>query len=528
MRLARLAGAHVALKSTASRKKKQAHLVEVISELNGTDIEIGVAYLCGEIRQPKLGVGYATLAATDVPAAKESTLSLAQVDQTLEQIALVSGKGSKAAKLSLLQSLLSLCTTEEQDYLRGLIVSELRQGALESLVVEGVAEAAGVPVERVRRAAMFSGSLRLVAEAALKCGPQGLAPFGIELFRPIQAMLAQPSAEGIEGASRIEGAFWEYKIDGARVQIHRQGDRVEVYSRKLNVVTTRVPELVEFALGLPCHEVVLDAEAVALRSDGSPEPFQVTMSRFSRQKETVDGPSELPLVVRVFDVLLLDGVEKVDEPLSSRRAELEKLLDPSALVISSRPKNMEEGQAFFEQALLDGHEGVMVKAADSLYQAGKRGGDWLKIKQVHTLDLVVTGAEWGSGRRKGKLSNLHLAARSKGPEEFVMLSKTFKGMTDAILEWQTKELLKLKTAQQGHIVYVRPELVVEVAFDGVLESSLYPAGLALRFARLRSYRLDKSPQQADTVEQVRQIFEQDRGRGRIYDEPAAGKGEQGP
>jgi DNA ligase-1 len=406
-------------------------------------------------------------------------------------------------------------------FLRDLLLSELRQGALEGLVVEAVARAARLPAERVRRAVMFSGQLRSVVEAAMREGEAALAAYGLELFRPLSPMLAQPSEDGFEGEFALPDGVWEYKVDGARVQIHRDGERVEVYTRRLNSVTERVPELVEFTRALPCQSVVLDGEAVALRPDGSPDPFQVTMSRFGRSLNVEAVRAKLPLVPMIFDCLHLNGLDLVDAPLTDRKAHVEQLVEPAYRVVRRDCRTLEDGQAFFQSALAAGHEGVMVKSGVSPYQAGKRGRDWLKIKQAHSLDLVVIAAEWGSGRRKGRLSNLHLAARGATPGEFVMLGKTFKGMTDAVLEWQTKELLARQVERQGHVVVVRPELIVEVVFDGVQESPHYPGGMALRFARIRGYRHDKAADDADSIDTVRALFEQDRSRGQAVPEESA-------
>ena len=433
-----------------------------------------------------LGVGWAALKELP-PAAATPSLSVFEVDAAFEALAGVSGAGSQAARRELLSALLSRATASEQAFVRALILGDLRQGALTAVVGDAVAKAAEVPVAAVRRALMLRGDLGAVASAALGEGEAALAAFRLEVGRPIAPMLAQ-TAPDVEAAMAKTGpAAVEWKLDGARIQVHRDGDDVRIFTRTLDEVTARLPEVVEAALALPGRSFVLDGEAIALREDGRPHPFQVTGSRFASR-------SGVLLTPMFFDLLHLDGEDLLDRPASERAAAL------SALV--PEPWRVPRGGAeMLDAALAQGHEGVVVKGLDAPYEAGRRGAAWVKVKPVHTLDLVVLGVEWGSGRRRGKLSNLHLGARG-ADGGFVMLGKTFKGLTDAMLEWQTEALLALEERRDGHVVFVRPELVVEIAFDGVQTSPRYPGGVALRFARVIRYRPDKSAAEADTLEAV--------------------------
>jgi DNA ligase-1 len=388
-----------------------------------------------------------------------------------------------------LTALLSRATVSEQAFLRSLILGDLRQGALTAVVGDAVAKAAGVPVAAVRRALMLRGDLGAVASAALGEGESALAAFRLEVGRPIAPMLASTAPDVEAALAKTGPAAVEWKLDGARIQVHRNGDEVRIFTRTLDEVTARLPEVVEAALALPARSFVLDGEAIALREDGRPHPFQVTGSRFaSRSGHTV------LLTPMFFDLLHLDGQDLLDRPGSERAAALSALVPAPWRVPRGGPE-------LLEAALAQGHEGVVVKALDAPYEAGRRGAAWVKVKPVHTLDLVVLGVEWGSGRRRGKLSNLHLGARGHDGG-FVMLGKTFKGLTDAMLEWQTEKLLELEKRREGHIVFVRPELVVEIAFDGVQTSPRYPGGVALRFARVLRYREDKPAAEADTLESV--------------------------
>jgi DNA ligase-1 len=494
--------------ATRSRREKFGLIAATLEQLEPREIRVAVAYLSGEILQGRVGIGPSKLrAARPDSHATHPSLTLVDVDDALGRIATVSGSGSASTRSRLLHDLLVRATKDEQDFLARLLLGELRQGALEGIVVEGVARAAGVAAPAVRRALMFSGDLGEVAHAALVEGKTGLDRFSIQLFRPVQPMLAQTADETGDALQRLTSAGFEYKLDGARVQVHRSGDEVRVYTRQLNDVTSAVPELVESVRALPVAEIILDGEALAFRHDGRPQPFQVTMRRFGRRLDVERVRDELPLSAYYFDCLYLDGNGLVDQATEERVSALTTAV-PEALLIP-RVVTADPAQAddFLRAALADGHEGIMAKALDAPYEAGRRGRNWLKVKPVHTLDLVVLAAEWGSGRRRGWLSNLHLGVRDPETSGYVMLGKTFKGMTDEVLEWQTGRLLELEVARDAHTVYVRPELVVEIAFDGVQASPRYPAGLTLRFARLKRYRSDKGPTQADTITTVRAIHE---------------------
>jgi DNA ligase 1 len=459
------------------------------------------------VPQERLGVGWATLSAAGGASATDpSDVTLAEVDAALTAVAAAGGKGSAAAKQAALAALVARVSEEEGRFLFGLIMGELRQGALEGLVVEAVARAAGIPAPEVRRAAMMAGDLPRVAGAALREGSAGLARFAVQLFRPVQPMLAGSAETEAEALAELGEAAVEWKLDGARVQIHKSGDLVRVYSRRLNDVSPAVPEVLDAVRSLPARELILEGEAIALRGDGTPHPFQTTMTRFGRRLDVERVRESVPLTLFVFDLLYHDGVSLIDEPLARRSAGLAALLPPELVVPRVVTSSPEEARDFLAQALARGHEGVMVKALDSPYEAGRRGRRWLKVKSVRTLDLVVLAAEWGHGRRRGWLSNLHLGARDHEGTGFVMLGKTFKGMTDEMLAWQTTRLQELETARDGHTVYVRPELVVEVAFNDLQSSPQYPGGLALRFARVKGYRPDKTAADADTLATLQEIW----------------------
>jgi len=476
------------------------------------EIETATAYLCGSLRQVRLGVGWATLRATaaDV-AADSSSLNLADVDAGFDRIARAAGKGSADEKQRLLKELLARATRDEQRFLGRLVMGELRQGALEGLVADAVARAAGVQLEDVRRALMMVGDLPTVAKAALTEGSTGLSRFSVQLFRPVLPMLAE-TAEDEDGAlSALGEAVLEYKVDGARIQVHKSGDDVRVFSRRLNEVTGAVPELVEAVRGLPARELILDGEAVALRSGGTPHPFQITMRRFGRKLDVERLLRELPLTPFFFDVLYLDGAALLDEPLARRAAALSQAVGPTLVMPRIVTASATQAGEFLRAALARGHEGIMVKDLEAPYEAGRRGSRWLKVKPTQTLDLVVLAAEWGHGRRQGWLSNLHLGARDPVGGGFVMLGKTFKGMTDEMLAWQTAKLLELEVARDDYTVHVRPELVVEVAFNDVQASPQYPGGLALRFARVKRYRPDKGAVEADTLATLEAIHRRQAG-----------------
>ena len=496
MLLAELVEASDAVGATRSRLEKVERLAAVLSRLEPQEVAPGVAFLSGELRQRQIGVGWASL--RDLPAAAETpSLTVGEVDSAFERIGALAGAGSQGARRSALVDLFARATEREALFLRRLLGGELRQGALEGVMVQALARAAGADRAAVQRAFMLRGDLRAVAAAALADGPRALDRFRLEVGRPVRPMLARPAKDVADALDRVGDAAVEWKLDGARVQIHRRDDDVRVYTRSLDDVTARVPEIVEATLALPVRTAVLDGEAIALRPDGRPEPFQVTGSRFA-SRQTVDVPLDLFL----FDVLHANGEDLLDRPGAERAQVLAELAPEAQRTPRAVVSDAAAAQAFLEDTIARGHEGVMVKALDQPYAAGSRGTGWLKVKPVHTLDLIVLAAEWGHGRRRGTLSNLHLGAREPARGGFVMLGKTFKGLTDEMLRWQTERLLQLETAREGHVVHVRPELVVEIAFDGVQTSSRYPGGVALRFARVVRHRPDKTPGEADTLAAV--------------------------
>jgi DNA ligase 1 len=486
--------------ATSSRLAKVARLTECLRDAAPDEVRVAVAYLSGELPQGTVGVGWAALRDPSAPA-HEPTLHVLDVDAAVSRLQAIGGPGSQAARREELAALFAQATEPEQRLLTGLFLGELRQGALEGVMTEAVAKAAGVPVADVRRAAMLAGDLASVADAAMHDGRAGLERFRLTPLRPVGPMLAQTATDIIGALERVDAPYLEWKLDGARIQAHRVGDDVAVFTRNLADITDRVPEIVSVIRVLDVSAVVLDGEAIALREDGRPEPFQVTMSRFG----TKTAEHATPLAVLFFDCLHIDGDDLMDQPARERLAVLDARLPAESVVPRIETSDQAAAQAFLGDALARGHEGVMVKALDAPYEAGRRGAGWLKVKPAHTLDLVVLAAEWGHGRRTGKLSNLHLGARDPASGGFVMLGKTFKGMTDEMLAWQTEHLLGLETARDGGVVHVRPELVVEVAFDGVQTSTRYPGGMALRFARVKGYRPDKGVDDADTIDTVRSI-----------------------
>jgi DNA ligase-1 len=507
-----IARTSVEVASTSSRLKKIEQLSSVLARLNPDEVPIAVAYLSGALPHGSIGVGWASLKDVPSPAASP-TIDLVEVDATLRRIGSLAGAGSQAARREALHDLFGRATEAEQRFLRGLLMGEIRQGALEGVMVEAVSRAAGGPRAEVRRAAMLAGDLGAVAAAAIEGGSPALARFGLSPLQPLQPMLAQ-SAETVRAAfERIRPAAVEWKLDGARIQIHRLGSEVRAFTRNLADVTDRVPEIVKAIRGVPTEAAVFDAEAIALRPDGRPHPFGLTMSRFGSRsrKDLAQLHADYPLSPFVFDALHLDGEDLIDRPAAERFAALEERLPEGLRVPRLVTDDSAEAERFLEGALARGHEGVMVKALDAPYEAGRRGASWIKVKRADTLDLVVLAAEWGHGRRRGWLSNLHLGARDPDTGDFVMLGKTFKGMTDEMLGWQTERLQELETGREGITVHVRPELVVEVAFDGLQTSTRYPGGVALRFARVKGYRPDKGPDDADTIETVRAIHERSAG-----------------
>ncbi|HUQ74089.1 MAG TPA: ATP-dependent DNA ligase [Burkholderiales bacterium] len=496
---------------TASRLAKIRALADFLKPLAQDEIAIALPFLSGDTRQGRLTVGLATLQAARASANAAPLLSLAEVDAAFSRLKAVKGKGAAATRASLIRELFARATEVEQDFLVRLVVGELRQGALEGVMLEAVAAAADLPAADVRRAATFAGGIAPVASAALTGGATALQAFSVQVMQPVMPMLAQTASDPDAAIAALGTALFEWKIDGARVQVHKAGDEVRVYTRNLNDVTARVPEVVSAARAASAQSLILDGEAIALRADGRPHPFQLTMRRFGSRQDDPALRSELPLSVFFFDCLYRDGAPLMDQPTRERRSALEQALPAAAVTPAMVTSQAAEAEAFYRHALAQGHEGVMAKALDAPYESGRRGAGWLKIKRAHTLDLVVIAAEWGHGRRRGWLSNLHLAARDPASGGYVMLGKTFKGLTDEMLEWQTREFLARELERDELTVRLRPELVVEIAFNDLQESSQYPGGLALRFARVKGYRPDKRPEEADTIDTVRQIYRESIG-----------------
>jgi DNA ligase-1 len=504
MLLADVARTSEAVASTSGRRAKVDLLAELLRRCGPQEVAVAVAYLSGRLPQGTIGVGWAALRDLDGSSAAEPSLALLDVHAAFERIGTATGTGSQALRRRALADLFARATEPERRFLAGLLSGELRQGALEGVMAEAVAKATGLPAADVRRARMLAGELGPVAAAALSEGASGLARFRLSVLRPVQPMLAQ-TADGVDDAiGRISPAAVEWKLDGARIQVHRLGDEVRVFTRTLADVTPQVPEIVEAVRGLALDATILDGEAIALRADGRPHAFQRTMSRFGARLDVDRMRVSTPLSSSFFDCLHAGGDDLIDRPAVERFRVLDRVVPEHLRVPRTVVSTADEAGRVLEEALARGHEGVMVKALDAPYEAGRRGAGWLKVKRAVTLDLVVLAAEWGHGRRRGWLSNLHLGARDPAGG-CVMLGKTFKGMTDQMLAWQTERLLELEIGRDDFTVHVRPELVVEIAFDGLQASSRYPGGLALRFARVKGYRPDKRPQDADTIETVRAI-----------------------
>lgn len=505
MRFASLVETSRRISATSKRLEKIALLADLLRQLRGEEIDVAAAFLSARTRQGRIGVGYSSLCETEVAPASESSLEIIDVDRAFQGISEVQGAGAERRRIDLLRDLFSRATALEQEFLRGLLVGELRQGALEGIMLEAVAKASGVPVARVRHAAMVAGDVAAIARTLLERGESGVADYEIRLFQPVQPMLAQTADDVAEALDDLGEAALEFKMDGARVQAHKSGDEVVIFSRALNDVTLAIPEIVEAVRALPARDLILDGEVISLRADGRPQPFQVTARRFNRKVDLEKMRAELPLSPFWFDALYLDGGNLLHESQEKRFAALAGVVPEAALIphtITSKPG---EGHEFLEQALARGHEGVMAKSLSSQYATGARGRAWLKVKHVRTLDLVILAAEWGSGRRRGWLSNLHLGARDTERGGFAMLGKTFKGLTDEMLAWQTAELQKIEVARDAHTVYVEPKLVAEIAFNDVQVSPRYVSGFALRFARVKRYRPDKSVEETDTFQTVRNL-----------------------
>ena len=508
MLLADLVKASAAVGATRSRKAKTAALAAALATAEPDEVLTATSYLSGVLRQRRTGLGWRSL--TELPApAGTSTLSVAEVHDAFEEISSVSGPGSQARRNALVDTLFGRATAEEQAYLRGLVTGELRQGALDGLMLEAVALAADLPAADVRRASMFAGSTLPVAAAALTGGADALAEFALQPGRPVRPMLAS-SANEIDEAMTKAGpdgspVAVDCKLDGIRIQVHKYDDQVRVFTRSLEEISDRVPEVVEAVRAVEAHTLVLDGEAIALTEDGRPRPFQETGARTASRVDVTTLREQVPLTSYFFDLLHVDGEDLVDSAGRERFDRLAQVLPPELVVPRTVTSETDEARRLFADVVAAGHEGVVVKSLQAPYDAGRRGAGWVKVKPRHTLDLVVLAVEWGSGRRQGWLSNIHLGARDPETGGFVMLGKTFKGMTDEMLTWQTERFLALEESRTSYVVTVRPEQVVEVAFDGIQTSTRYPAGMALRFARVLRYRDDKSAEEADTVDMVRAL-----------------------
>jgi len=506
--LSELVTTHAAVAATRSRLRKRELLAGALRDATpGDEVEVVAAFLSGRPRQRRTGLGWRTLGSLP-PAADEPSLTPADVDAALDQLERLAGAGSQAARRAAVDDLFARATADEQDFVRRLVLGELRQGALDSLLLDAIAAAADVPLPVVRRAAMFSALSGPIARAALDGGAPALEAFRLEPGRPVRPMLASSAPDVAAAMERFDGAAVaaDTKLDGIRVQVHRWGDEVAVFTRSLDDITARLPEVVAVARSLDVRTVVLDGEALLLDDAGRPRPFQDTASRTGTQD--ADAGGSLPLTVRFFDVLHHDGTDLIDAPAAERLAVLDRVLPPEVVVRRLVSPDVGEVERFFADAVAAGQEGLVLKALDAPYAAGRRGAGWVKVKPRHTLDLVVLAVEWGSGRRQGWLSNIHLGARDPATGGFVMLGKTFKGMTDQMLAWQTERFTELATSPadgSSYVVQVRPEQVVEIAFDGVQRSTRYPGGMALRFARVVRYRDDKTAAEADTVDTVRAL-----------------------
>jgi len=512
MRLGDVVSVSSSVAATPGRLEKISRLADVLRRAPPDELPILIPFLSGATRQGRIGIGGALLGTLrDVPAADAPSLELAEVDAAFDLIAAAAGTGSASVRADRLRQLLGRATRSEQDFLIRLLFGELRQGALEGVLMDAVARASTIPSPQIRRAAMLAGDLAPVARAALTGGPAALAQFILRPFQPVQPMLADSASDVGDALATLGEASFEYKLDGARIQVHKAGGEVRVYSRNLREVTAAVPEVVTIARATAADSLVLDGEAIALRRDGTPHPFQITMRRFGRKLDVDALKNELPITPVFFDALYLDGDPLVDEPLARRVSILASQLPPSNLVPRVVTADAAAATEFAARAIASGHEGVMAKAVDGAYAAGRRGQTWLKVKQARTLDLVILAVEWGSGRRQGTLSNLHLGARDDERGGFVMLGKTFKGLTDEMLAWQTRKFLELELARDSYTVYVRPEVVAEIAFNEIQESSQYPGRLALRFARVKRYRPDKTAAEADTFATIQRIYQQTTG-----------------
>jgi DNA ligase-1 len=492
--------------TTSARSAKIRMLAECLRTLSAEELEIAVLFLSGEIRQGRIGIGPSTLRSCAQSAASTANLELLEVDRLLDELAEIRGSGSSARRSAALRALFGRATRDEHEFLLRLLVGELRQGALTGVMIDAIAAVTNVPVPEVRRAAMYEGNLGAIARAGLEAGTTGLMRFQLQVMSPIAPMLAQTATDVDEALTTLPGdVAFEWKMDGARIQVHKQGALVRIFTRGLNEVTDAIPEIAAAARALPADQLVLDGEAIVFAA-GRPLAFQTTMRRFGRRLDVARMQQELPMLAYYFDCLRRDEVSLAERPTRERFLALSEIVPAEQLIPRLVTRSREDAAAFYDAAIAAGHEGLMAKSLDAPYEAGNRGASWLKIKRAHTLDLVVLAAEWGHGRRQGKLSNLHLGAYDTTAQQYVMLGKTFKGMTDAMLEWQTAQFLARESHRDELTVYVRPEIVVEVAFSDLQASPRYPGGLALRLARVKRYRPDKRVGDADTMESVRKIF----------------------
>jgi DNA ligase 1 len=503
-RLGDLVDASATVAQTRSRLAKRAAIAALLRGCHPDDVATVVTYLSGSLRQRRTGVGWATL--RDLPpAASASSLTVDEVDDAFETMSALTGSGSQEQRRRLLLELFGRATPTEQEFLARLIGGELRQGALDGVMLDAVAESFGVPPVSVRRASMLLGSTAAAARLAATEGEAGLAQVGLTVGQPIRPMLAATSTDVAAALAKVTGAaVIDRKLDGIRIQVHRRDDDIAIYTRSLDDITARLPETAEVVRALPAQRLILDGEALVLDADGRPRPFQETAARTASRVDVDALVADAPVSTYFFDLLHCDGTDFLDRPLTERLDALGATVPDTYRVPGLRTTDRAEAEAFFAQSVAAGHEGIVVKALDAPYEAGRRGSTWVKVKPRHTLDLVVLAAEWGHGRRQGWLSNLHLGAR--GPDgDFVMLGKTFKGLTDEILGWQTEQFLAREVRRTGGTVYVRPELVVEIAFDGVQTSTRYPGGVTLRFARVLRYRDDKTADEVDSLTTVRAI-----------------------
>ena len=506
MLLAHLVETSRRVSESSRRLDKVDLLAGLLNQVKPEESETVVAFLSGNTRQGRIGVGYASIRQSAAPAAEIPVLEILDVDRTLESLATVQGPGAERQRREILHGLLSRATPEEQHFLTRLLLGELRQGALEGVMLDALAKASGVRADRVRRAAMMAGSAQAIASALLEKGEAGLEQYDIQLFRPVQPMLAQTADDVSSALADLGESALEFKFDGARVQVHKSGDTVLAFSRRLNDVTAAVPEVMEAVRALPARDLILDGEVLSLDPDDRPRPFQITMRRFGRKLDVDPHASR----TSAFAVLVRSVVSKwrpslIDETQARRFGALSEMAAAEALVPHMTTADAGHAEDFLHQALSRGHEGIMAKDLNAGYAAGARGQGWLKVKQARSLDLVILAAEWGNGRRQGWLSNLHLGARDTEKGGFAMLGKTFKGLTDEMLVWQTEQLLKIEIARDNYTVHVQPKLVAEIAFNEIQISPRYASGLALRFARVKRYRPDKSANDSDTFETVRKL-----------------------